>query len=123
MAWPVPPPSACLACRTDAEWHHIAVSWVQSTGETRLFFDAKFVKPYMRQDGSILEVKSPNAGGADPHIAAGTLRRSEGVLMQRIAISCQQIWQSHMLPVLTSPFQRIPGWANHCTNTAAALLQ
>lgn len=65
----------------DAEWHHIAVSWVQSNGETRLYFDGNPVKPYMRQDGLVLEIKSPSVGGADPHIAAGTLRRREGSLV------------------------------------------
>merc|ERR1711907_178722 len=35
---------------TDNDWHHIAVSWRKSTGETRLYFDGKEYKPFWKSD-------------------------------------------------------------------------
>ena len=88
-------------------------------GETRLFFDGDPVTPYMRQDGSVLEIMSPSAGGADPHIAAGTLRRSKGVLQQ----SCQRICcKKHCFLCSPVPVEDARlGKSVH--NIAAALLQ
>jgi len=65
----------------DDKWHHVAVSWKHQTGETKLYFDGKEVKPFWKSDKHKVEHKSPRKGGVDPHIAHNTERTASGSLV------------------------------------------
>ena len=86
--------------------------------------DGNPIKPYMRQDGSILEVKSPSAGGAEPLIAAGTLRRSEGVPVQPFIGHAINLFNFMCFLYSQVLFGRSHGGqitAPHCCSTTAAV--
>lgn len=64
--------------RVDDKWHHIAISWEYSTGETHLYFDGEEVKPFWRASEGALENKDPSEGGVDNTLASKVERSSIG---------------------------------------------
>ena len=66
--------------RLDNEWHHIAATWSWEDGQTQLFFDGQQLKPYFKREGFQSELKSPEEGGVDDHMAAKTTRSEMGKL-------------------------------------------
>ena len=62
----------------DEKWHHVAVSWSQTSGEVSLYFDGQLQTPFWRSSGGAVEVKDPQSGGVSRSIAAGTSRSSSG---------------------------------------------
>ena len=65
-------------CRLDNEWHHIAATWSWEDGKTQLYFDGQKHKPYFKREGFNSELKSPEEGGVDDHMAAQTTRSDLG---------------------------------------------
>lgn len=85
------PPTLLLAALTplpllpafrwkDANWHHIAITWDQDSGETKLYFDGESKTPFWRSDKGWLEDKDPGKGGVRNTINAKSVRNSEGAL-------------------------------------------
>lgn len=65
----------------DDAWHHVAVTWSQATGEVQLYFDGKAQTPFWSSKAGVIQVKDPAKGGVDRHIAAGSLRNTQGSLV------------------------------------------
>ena len=68
-------------CRLDDKWHHIAATWSWEDGRTQLYFDGQQHKPYFKREGFSSELKSPEEGGVDDHMAAQTTRSDLGNLL------------------------------------------
>lgn len=49
-------------CRTDAEWHHVAVTWSYESGEVKLFFDGQEKRPFWVSSAGSVEVGSSGSG-------------------------------------------------------------
>jgi len=56
----------------DDSWHHVAVTWSQSSGEVYLYFDGISATPYWVSNAGVVEVKEPSAGGVSRRIANGS---------------------------------------------------
>jgi len=65
----------------DHDWHHVAVSWKASNGETKLYFDGVEHKAFWKSDKHDVSHKNPRDGGVTPYIAADTERQSSGSLV------------------------------------------
>lgn len=65
----------------DNEWHHVAVTWRQSDGSIRLFFDGVEKTPFWRSDQGKVSDRSPQSGGVQPTISPGTKRAGGGSLV------------------------------------------
>lgn len=65
----------------DDVWHHVAVSWVQSSGEVALYFDGQPQTPFWVSTAGSIDVKDPTRGGVSRRIAAGTHRGGVGSLV------------------------------------------
>lgn len=79
----------------DNEWHHVAVSWVQSSGEVALYFDGTPQVPFWVSQAGVVEVAAPEQGGVNRHIAAGTLRAPTGSL---VLAQKQESWGGNFSP-------------------------
>ena len=66
------------SCRTDNNWHHLAVTWRWDDGETQLYFDGKPQTPFWKSDGGILDNADPGQGGVDKKIGGHTSREGSG---------------------------------------------
>lgn len=65
----------------DAEWHHVAVTWEQASGETSLYLDGQPQVPFWVSSKGAVTAEDPALGGVDRRIAAGTLRAPSGSLV------------------------------------------
>lgn len=65
----------------DNEWHHIAVTWRNSDGETKLYFDGVEYNPFWKADKHDVSDSDPASGGVTPYIASGTERTGSGSLV------------------------------------------
>lgn len=66
---------------TDGEWHHIAVTWDQTSGRVTCLLDGQAKTAFWRNDRGMAEQHPPSMGGVEPHIAAGSVRSSTGALV------------------------------------------
>ncbi|KAK9789369.1 hypothetical protein WJX73_005379 [Symbiochloris irregularis] len=65
----------------DGEWHHVAVTWIQSSGETQLYFDGVQQTPFWHSSAGDVEMRLPSQGGVNRMIGGGTNRLPAGSLV------------------------------------------
>ncbi|PRW20453.1 concanavalin A-like lectin glucanase [Chlorella sorokiniana] len=65
----------------DNLWHHVAVTWHWESGEVKLCFDGQERQPFWVSRAGEVQVRNPEHGGVDAHIAARTNRNTNGSLV------------------------------------------
>ena len=68
-------------CRSDDEWHHIAVSWEFDTGEVRLFYDDSTPTPIAAAIDGTIQWASESDGGVPSAISQAAGRLANGSLV------------------------------------------
>lgn len=66
---------------TDGEWHHVSVTWEQSSGQVILYFDGAQAKPFWVCNNGISVIEERAGAGVDDVIAQHTSRSDTGSLV------------------------------------------
>lgn len=63
------------------EWHHVAVTWDQLSGNVALYVNGKAKTPFWKSDRGIIADKAPADGGVDPSLNKQSARLPDGSLV------------------------------------------